>query len=481
MSAPRWRRKWERDHLTDGWSPVPTQIVSNEEYLPLPPTLEQRRVAHRLRETSRLNARRLGVSRREFLGSTCGMAAAFLAMNQVFGRFFDVDPAEAWEAAAVSERLPRGEFVFDVQTHHVVPGHQLRERMRRRETARRIDPLLRGRGEARMEELLLENYIKEIFLDSDTSVAVISGVPSESDRTNMLPPDKMVATRELVNRLAASRRVVSHGLIAPNRNGDTFEMEWQAHKLKIEAWKGYTGQPMGGQRRQWTVDDEYVAYPMLELSRRLRVRNICLHKGFPFPGTGVDAWHPRDIEKAARDFPDLNFIVYHSGLKDFGEAAHVDLSRRDARVDWVTDLCEIRQRNPKLTNIYAELGGTFGMTAITSPPLCGHILGMLIQSFGADHVLWGTDSIWWGSPQWQIEAFRRFEMPERLMQTFGYAPLTPEVKAKILGLNAAAVFGVDPNAVLNPVPKDFVSKLKAAYLEEGPQPSLTQYGWVLDG
>jgi hypothetical protein len=479
MASSRWRRKWEQDAETDGWSPVPTQIVSNEEHVPLPPTPEQRRVAHHLRETSRLQAARLAMSRREFLASPCGMAAAFLAMNQVFGRFFDADPAEASETAAVSERLPRGEFVFDVQTHHVAPGRQFAGTMQRREAARRLDPLLQGRGPVRKEELLLANYIKEVFLDSDTSVAVISGVPAQTEAYNILPPEQMAATREIVNRLAASRRVVAHGLIAPNRQGDNLEMEWQVQKLRIEAWKGYTGQPMGGARQQWAVDDERVAYPMLELSRRLGVRNICLHKGFPFPGTGVEAWHPRDIEKAARDFPDLNFIVYHAGLKDIGQAARVDLSRRDARVDWVTDLCEIRQRNPTLTNIYAELGSTFGMTAITAPRLCGHVLGMLIQSLGADHVLWGTDSVWWGSPQWQIEAFRRFDMPENLMTIFGYAPLTPDVKAKILGLNAAAVFGVDPAAVLNPVPQDFVSRLRAAYLEEGPRPSLTQYGWVL--
>ena len=73
-----------------------------------------------------------------------------------------------------------------------------------------------------------------------------------------------------------------------------------------------------------------------------------------------------------------------------------------------------------------------------SPMLCGHVLGMLIQSLGADHVLWGTDSIWWGSPQWQIEAFRRFTMPEPLMARLGYRPLTPEVKAQILGLQRRA-------------------------------------------
>jgi predicted TIM-barrel fold metal-dependent hydrolase len=477
MSRQRWRRKWETDALTDGWSPIPTQIVSNEEYAPLPPTRAQRAVTHHLWESSRRHAKALGMTRREFLGSSCGMAAAFLALNEVFGHFFQVEPVEAREAAATLERLPKRQFIFDVQTHHVGAPRQSPTILQLRSIGRRLNPDLPETP--RMEDLYLENYIKEIFLDSDTTVAIISGLPSASEPTNILPPDKMAETRAVVNRLASSRRVVTHGLIIPSRGTrDLDEMERQARDLKVEAWKGYTGQLID--ERSWTVDDVKVGYPMLEKARRLGVKNICLHKGFPFPGTPEGPWHPRDIEAAARDFPDLNFIVYHSGLKSFEEAARVDLSRPPGRVDWVTDLCEIRQRNPGLTNIYAELGTTFGGTAITAPMLCGHILGMLIQSLGADHVLWGTDSIWWGSPRYQIEAFQRFTMPESLAKTFGYAPLTPEVKARILGLNAAAVFGVDPNAILNRVPTDFVSRMKAAYLEEGPQPSLTQYGWVLD-
>jgi hypothetical protein len=59
-----------------------------------------------------------------------------------------------------------------------------------------------------------------------------------------------------------------------------------------------------------------------------------------------------------------------------------------------------------------------------------------------------------------------------------YAPLTPEVKARILGLNAARLYGIDPGARRDPVPRDVISKLKAAYLDDGPRPSLTQYGWV---
>src|SRR5215218_5893642 len=98
----------------------------------------------------------------------------------------------------------------------------------------------------------------------------------------------------------------------------------------------------------------------------------------------------------------------------------------------------------------------------TNPIACAHLLGQIIRAFGADHVLWGTDSIWYGTPQWQIDAFRRFEMPEALVEKHGYAPLTRAVKEQIFGLNAARVFGVDVNATRNEIPKDYLSRIKMA-------------------
>ena len=483
MDTRRWVRKWSRDAETDGCSPVPTRVISNEEYLPLPQTREQARVAALLDETARRQARRLGVSRRDFLASSSGMAAAFLALNTVFGRFFEVDPVEALEQAAADARKPSGQFIFDIQTHHVAAPRQFPWLLGLRRLGRLWNPdLEKDRGT--MDELYLENYIKEIFLDSDTTAAVISGIPSATDGSNILPPNQMARTRDVINRLTASQRLVAHGLVAPNKGPrDLDEMRRQAEQLKIGAWKCYTGLPFGDPPKPWRVDDEKVAYPMLAASRHLGIKNVCLHKGLPLLNGVEEYWHPRDLERAAKDFSDLNFIVYHAAFRtlDGWIDAPPERFRAPARVDWVTDLCEIRQRNPKLTNLYAELGSTFGQIVITSPMLCGHVLGMLVQSLGADHVLWGTDSIWWGSPQWQIEAFRRFTMPEPLMARFGYRPLTPEVKAQILGLNAAALYRIDPNAHRNPVPPDFVSKLKAAYREQGPTPSLTQYGWVLEG
>jgi predicted TIM-barrel fold metal-dependent hydrolase len=478
-----WLPKYQHDASTDGFSPIPTRVVGNEEYLPLGQTREQAHVAALLRETAQRNARRLGIDRRDFLASSAGMAAAFLAMNAVFGRFFEVDPVEAQERAAADTAKPKDQFVFDIQTHHVAAPRNFPQLLGLRRMGRMWNVAL-DRDRGTMDDLYLANYIKEVFLDSDTTVAVISGIPSITEAGNILPPEKMAETRDVVNQLAASQRMVAHGLIAPNKGpGDLDEMRRQAEQFRIGAWKGYTGLPFGSPPRPWRVDDEKVAYPMLEASRRLGVKNICLHKGLPLQG-GVDEYfHPRDLERAAKDFPDLNFIVYHSAFLSLRPFVMNPPVRYDAstRVDWVTDLCQIKTRNPALTNIYAELGSTFGQMVITAPMLCGHVLGMLIATFGADHVLWGTDAIWWGSPQWQIEAFRRFAMPEPLMRACGYAPLTPDVKARILGLNAARLYGVDPGAHRGPMPGDFVSRLKAAYLDDGARPSLTQYGWVRNG
>jgi predicted TIM-barrel fold metal-dependent hydrolase len=360
MSA-RWIRKWQQDVATNHYSPIPTQVVSNEEYLPLPQTVEQQQVAMLLQDTARATARRLGVSRREFLSSSAGLATAFLALNAIFGRFFEVDAVEAPSSGRADERPTPDRFVFDIQTHHVAAPRQFPFLLGLRRTGRLWNRAL-DKDRGTMEDLYLENYIKEIFLDSDTTVAVISGIPSLTETSNILPPDKMAETRDIINRLTASQRLVAHGLITPNKGpGDLDEMRRQASQLKISAWKD-TPACRRGSSQPWRVDDEKVSYPMLEASRQLGIKNICLHKGLPLQGGVEEYWHPRDLERAAKDFPDLNFIVYHAAflsLRPAMEAAR-DEFRASARVDWVTDLCEIRQRNPKLTNIYASLARRSG-------------------------------------------------------------------------------------------------------------------------
>ena len=106
-----------------------------------------------------------------------------------------------------------------------------------------------------------------------------------------------------------------------------------------------------------------------------------------------------------------------------------------------------------------------------------HMLGQMIQSAGADHILWGTDSIWGGSPQSQIVRMRKLTMKPELIDKHDYSPLTDAIKDQILGLNAAKLFGIDPAAKRSAIKTDKLSQLKLDY-RKNPSPSNTQYGWV---
>jgi hypothetical protein len=480
----RRKGKWiQKCDVDDKNLPIPTQIVSNEEFAPPAQTAEQKQVEQRLLEIASDTSKRLGISRRRFLAGSGGMAAAFLAMNSVFGRFFDVDESELFEPLATDEKFPKNQFIFDIHTHHVAAKKIIQN-----------PPLLRYREagaawgnkdlvgkEHKWEDLYLANYIKEMFLDSDTSMAVITGLPAKTDAENVLPPAEMIETRAEINGLAKSRRIIAHGLFSPDLGRQDMEsMHRQFEKMKIEAWKGYPGQPLADGSVGWWMDDEKIAYPAYEYSRKIGIKNICVHKGLPLPGWDLEHSSPKDVEKAARDFPDLNFLIYHAGFKGVRDAMEAvqDGFKTKTNVPWVSDLCAMRKRNPKMKNVYMDLGTTFGMTVITEPLLCAFMLGLMIDAFGEDHVLWGTDSIWWGSPQWQIEAFRRLQMPEDLQKRFKFKPLTDTVKAKILGLNSARVYGIDVKAKMNAIPGDYMTKLKEKYRAGGAQPSNTQYGWI---
>jgi hypothetical protein len=102
-------------------TPIPTQIVSNGEYLPPPQSDTQKKVEARINELADVNGKHLGLSRRQFLHTSCGMAAAFLGMNDIYGNVFQVAPAEAREPELMQARAQSlaDQFIFDVQTHFV--------------------------------------------------------------------------------------------------------------------------------------------------------------------------------------------------------------------------------------------------------------------------------------------------------------------------------------------------------------------------
>ena len=196
-------------------------------------------------------------------------------------------------------------------------------------------------------------------------------------------------------------------------------MERQVKELKIDAWKMYTGAELG--EKAWFMDDEKVAYPFWEKTKKLGIKNLCVHKGLPLGAFNEKACTPLDLEKAAKDWPDLNFIVYHSGFRGFGWLGQ----RHRRRRSW-TRRPTTRRRSPGSATSSASSSRTRRSRTSTSswaarstslsacaPETCMHMLGQMIQVAGADHILWGTDSIWNGSPQSQIERLRRLKIDRR--------------------------------------------------------------------
>jgi predicted TIM-barrel fold metal-dependent hydrolase len=488
-----WVRKCDLDARDEAPSPIPTRISSNEEFIPPPQTTEQQQFEARLAEISGAAAKEQGLSRRDFLRTGSGMAAALYALNQVFGECYEVSAEEVRDQKAFEEKRPKKQFVFDVQTHHVDVSRKWYDTTPDGKAVKSFFTMLRRAKttDEALEMLNRAHYVKELFGDSDTVMAIISGVPTRTWDKNPLPPDLMVATRKYVNDIAGSRRVLSHGLLRPNLGKKELEeMERQVKTLKIDAWKMYTGAELG--EKAWFLDDEKVAYPFWEKTRKLGIKNLCVHKGLPLGAFNEKACTPGDLEKAAKDFPDLNFIVYHSGYRGptglvggwisrgTGEKVKDKSTKDPQEIPWVSDILRILKKNPKIKNIYFELGTTFNILSSAWPKTCMHMLGQMIDAAGADHILWGTDSIWNGSPQNQIDRFRRLKMDPELIKKYKYAELTDKIKDQILGLNAAKLFGIDPKKAWKAIKTDKLTQLREEY-RRSPAPSNTQYGWVWVG
>src|SRR4029077_20211097 len=168
-----WIPKWQRDREKGVDSPGPTQVVSNEEFIPRPQNDQQKQVEQLIGVMAEERAKALGMDRRAFMASSMGLATAFLAMNRVYGNYWEVAEAETREPAAYEEKWPKGEyFIFDVQTHFT---NGLAMGFRNMEFVYNMGFKLKNNPEA----YSFPTFIKELFFDSETSMIVISGVPGK--------------------------------------------------------------------------------------------------------------------------------------------------------------------------------------------------------------------------------------------------------------------------------------------------------------
>ncbi|HEX5544930.1 MAG TPA: twin-arginine translocation signal domain-containing protein, partial [Nitrospira sp.] len=210
-------------------TPVPTQIVSNEEFFPICQTAEQARVERVTRELVEKTAARRGLTRRDFLKTTGGMAAALLAMNDAFGRFFNIGEIELFETTAFAEQQGDPYFIFDVQNHYVSSHYDPSDAESNRKGAVSKQALLSLRKHIReaglnpklaedrgtLDDLSWKNFVKEVFFDSETTLGLISTPPGPYPQEAVVPPKEMAHIRDEINRLAGSQRMLAHGLATP--------------------------------------------------------------------------------------------------------------------------------------------------------------------------------------------------------------------------------------------------------------------------
>jgi predicted TIM-barrel fold metal-dependent hydrolase len=385
------------------------------------------RVKVRLNE----NAARTRIPRRTFVKTACGFASALAAANSAAGmRVFDVDAAETTSADAAAQKnaaaRPAAELIVDAHSHvcwrrdGFVLGKNTSERGMY--FVDLIDGLGKSLGlKSGIRDMTVETFGKLVLEGSDTTVAIVNpfGFREDYGGKDMMPLDELAEVRERW----PGRVILLGGGLSPNQGlSQTLErLAMYVEKFKISGLKLYTFDATP--KRGWWFDDEKLAYPIWERCRKLGLRNIGCHKGLPFSHFSARHAHPTDMDQAAEDFADMNWLVFHSAYPYLEELSSFG-----------------RAYKPHRKNLYCELGSTFASLVTNQPVVCAHMLGTLLRDFGPDYVLWGTDSLLWGGPQWQIEAFRRFRIPDELVAGHGYPQLTPEVKRKILGENAARLW-----------------------------------------
>jgi hypothetical protein len=338
---------------------------------------------------------------------------------------------------ACDAMLSGDEFIFDVQVHPASPLTPWTDR------------------DLPMDA---ETLVRTIFVDSDTRVACLTGIPGARN----LGADNVAANRQLHDLIDqfAGPRLKYHVNVDPLLGPSELDyMDLMAEQYDVAAWKVYP------QQGPWRLDQDAAA-GMIERARALGIRRFAAHRGL---GNGVDyaaSSSPIDLVLAAKANPDMAFLTYHSGWES-GAAEDHPFDPAEPNPVGVDRLIKAVVDNEigNADNVYAELGTTW-RNLMTDPLGAAHVFGKLLKYLGEDRIVWGTDSVFTGSAQEQIVAFRAFQIPLQLQEQHGYPALTDCAKRKILGLNAAQVYGVDPAATTQAISADTIAQWKLAQLHD---------------
>jgi predicted TIM-barrel fold metal-dependent hydrolase len=205
------------------------------------------------------------------------------------------------------------------------------------------------------------------------------------------------------------------------------QLEVQVTEMGARSVKLYNGHIDGS----WRCDDRELAYPIYEKCQELGIEVVQFHKGSPFGMQNMEDLSPVDLQRAARDFQDLKFVIHHAAIPFFNETVN------------------IASRFP---NVYVAMSGLINFFLV-APRLVQEWMGRLLAEVGVDRILWGSEAALQGSPRPFVEAFvRDFEIPEELRSGYGWPQITRADKELIMGGNFARLMGVDLQALVAPDP-----------------------------
>ena len=266
----------------------------------------------------------------------------------------------------------------------------------------------------KFEKYSLETLVQDLFVDGYDDMAILQPTYLKDFYTAGFNTTEQNAAA----KRAYPDRFILNGAFDPRDEERGLEyLEELVEKFEIRGVKLYTAEWRGESKGYKLTDKWAIRY--LEKCQELGVKNIHVHKGPTILPLNMDAFDVHDVDDAATSFPQLNFIVEHVGLP---------------RLD---DFCWIATQEP---NVYGGLAVAIPFIH-SRPGFFAHIISELIWWLSADRLLFGSDyGIW--HPKWLIEKFMAFELPDEVQKETG-VNLTLDAKKKILGENAARLYGID--------------------------------------
>jgi predicted TIM-barrel fold metal-dependent hydrolase len=445
------------------------------------------------------------------MGGSGGMGGTDAAGNGGSDGGFVMPPEACIDPAAADAALSLGNtVVIDMQSHFATPetnpnGAFALTLFVGQINNERFPWIQRSPGAIGTTQFDRMEYITQIMMGSPTTVGVLSGISYQLGANGTGGTGAVLSNEDLLGGadfLATQfkGRILKHCMVMPN---DRIQVQLEMMERNVGSyhnWKTYPPWQAAGGGGYWL--NEGVGPMMLQKGLDLKLPVFCIHKGFPLNGFSPEHCSARDVGPAARMFPDIHFVIYHSGF----EAGLAAGESSEPGMPWTENTCgmgnlvggmwpegpyeetdmaiqamypltrgtntlikSLRDSNigpngrdldnpegPITSNVYSECGGVWPALMTGRKEEAMHYWGKMLKHIGEDRMVWGTDCLWFGNPTPLIQAFRCFEISQEFQDKYGYPALTPERKAKILGLNAARLQNLHPDVDIKGCHSDIV-------------------------